>query len=94
MRTITRSGSLAIVNTNKPNGGPKAINVQPKNSIKVILKDLLNLYKSYNKMYIFIAISFEYKQQQALIISMGIYILYLYFLECIHTKTKNSHLLT
>ena len=33
---MTLRGSLAIVNTNKPNGGPKAIKVHPKNSINVM----------------------------------------------------------
>lgn len=37
MRTITRSGSLAIVKMNIANGGPKAMKLQPKNSIIVIL---------------------------------------------------------
>lgn len=37
MRTITRNGSLAMVNRNIEKGGPKAIKVQPKNSISVIL---------------------------------------------------------
>jgi hypothetical protein len=38
--TITLRGSLAMVNTNKPNGGPKAINVHPKNSIKVMVTNV------------------------------------------------------
>lgn len=38
IKTITRRGSLAIVNTNRPNGGPNAMNVQPKNSIKVMVR--------------------------------------------------------
>lgn len=37
IRTITLIGSLAIVKMNKANGSPKAIKVQPKNSIKVMI---------------------------------------------------------
>ncbi len=38
IKTITLTGSLAIVRANTTNGGPNAINKQPKNSIKAILR--------------------------------------------------------
>lgn len=41
IRTITLIGSLAIVKMNKANGSPKAIKVQPKNSIKVMISVFL-----------------------------------------------------
>ena len=50
MRTIILRGSCIMVNTNKPTGGPNAINVQPKNSIIVILE------KKLEKRYIYIYI--------------------------------------
>jgi len=36
MRIMIRTGSLAIVKTNRAKGGPKAMKVQPKNSGNVI----------------------------------------------------------
>ena len=36
MRTITLSGSLAMVKRNMANGGPKEMKVQPKNSMIVM----------------------------------------------------------
>ena len=37
MRTITLSGSLAMVKRNMANGGPKEMKVQPKNSMIVMM---------------------------------------------------------
>ncbi len=47
IRTITLTGSLAMVNTNMAVGGPNAKNKQPKNSINAIL--LLNLINNFNR---------------------------------------------
>lgn len=38
---MTRNGSLAIVNKNIANGGPNAIKVHPKNSITVMIVDII-----------------------------------------------------
>lgn len=37
IRTMTRNGSLAMVNKNMAKAGPKEMKVQPKNSMTVIL---------------------------------------------------------
>lgn len=51
IRTITLTGSLAIVSTNIEMGGPKAKNKQPKNSTSAILLFLLLvlIYLKYEK---------------------------------------------
>jgi hypothetical protein len=40
MRTMTLRGSLAMVRMKSDAAGPKAISVQPKNSIKVMVSEV------------------------------------------------------